>query len=324
MHKRFAIVGPTWKGELPQGVTRYNSPTDRGWMGGRVQTNNKADYQAVYRFQQEMKVVPLSQYGGSYTPPKGTVDPEQDMSPPVEQVAKMDPATYFSTFAELMKNNPPHAQDYPILDRMKRIGIVPGTPFSLASQPEVIREALRAASREALPKIRDAWKKPSNLVNGWALNLSGMGNYGTDYLRRAAVAFGGLGANVPQDAVYPTAFVDADGQTLRSDQRYVIHFEKSEIPPVRGFWSLTMYNDHQLFAENSIDRYAIGDRNELKLNPDGSLDLYLQRESPGADQESNWLPTPPEGNFSLMLRLYWPAPQVLDGSWAPPGVTHAR
>lgn len=316
----FAIVGPGWEGELPEGVARYDSPTAFGWLGGRVQTNGKADYEAVYKFQQDMKAVPLSAYGKSYTPPKGRVDPKLDMSPPVDQVAKMDASEFFSLFVELAKTSPPHAHDYPILDRMKRIGMVPGTRFSAEDLPETVRKALQAAPNDALPRIMNAWKKPTSTVNGWSMNLSGMGNYGTDYLRRAAVAYGGLGANIPEDAVYPTAFVDADGEPLRSDQRYVMHFEKEEVPPVRAFWSLTMYNGLQLFADNPINRYAIGDRDKLSFNPDGSLDLYIQRESPGADKESNWLPAPADGNFSLMMRLYWPALEVLDGSWAPPPV----
>ncbi|MFD1218115.1 DUF1254 domain-containing protein [Microbulbifer celer] len=232
----------------------------------------------------------------------------------------MGAAEFFSLFVELAKKNPPHAHDYPILDRMKRIGIVPGSSFSLEAQSKTVRQSLESAREAALPHIMDAWKKSATLINGWSMNLSGMGNYGTNYLRRAAVAFGGLGANVPDDAVYPTAFVDADGEPLRSDRRYVMHFDKDEMPPARAFWSLTMYNDRQLFADNPIDRYAIGDRDKLTFNPDGSLDLYIQRESPGAGKESNWLPTPADGNFSLMMRLYWPALEVLDGSWAPPQV----
>ena len=133
------------------------------------------------------------------------------------------------------------------------------------------------------------------------------------------IAYAGLGANTIEDAVYPTAVTDADGKPFSSDNRYMLHFNKDQIPPVRGFWSLTMYNERQVFAANPIDRYAIGDRDKLAFNPDGSLDLYIQRESPGQDKESNWLPAPASGPFTMNLRLYWPKPEVLDGSWAPPG-----
>jgi hypothetical protein len=316
----FAIVGPNWKGSLPKGVKEYRSPTGQGLLIGRTQTNGKADYEAVRKFQDGMKAVPLSAYGKPYTPPKGKVDPSQDTSAPPDQVDKMSASTFFTLFAEAIKDNPPHANDYPILDRMKRIGIVPGKPFSFASAPKEVQDALNTAPPVALKQIKEAWSKAGVLANGWRTNLTAIGTYGTDYLHRAGVAYGGYGANAIEDAVYPTAFADADGQQLTSDHHYVVHFDKNQIPPVRGFWSLTMYNDRQLFTANPIDRYAIGDRDKLAFNPDGSLDLYIHRESPGKDKESNWLPAPASGPFTMNLRLYWPKTQVLDGSWAPPAV----
>ncbi len=317
----FAVVGPHWQGQLPKGVEAIRSPTSSVLMIGRTQTNGKADYAAVHQFQDGLKAVPLSHYGKAYTPPKGTVNASQDMSAPPDQVAKMDAATYFSTFAELMKTNPPHGNDYPILARMKRIGIEPGKSFALASASPEAQRALRAAAPDALKQIEGAFRTSGVQANGWRTNLTAIGTYGTDYLHRAGVAFAGLGANTIEDAVYPTAITDAAGQPFSSDRRYVLHFNKDQIPPARAFWSLTMYNDRQLFAANPINRYAIGDRDKLAFGPDGSLDLYIQRESPGPDKGSNWLPTPASGPFTMNLRLYWPERQVLDGSWAPPGVT---
>ena len=242
------------------------------------------------------------------------------MSAPPDQVDKMDGATFFAMFAELMKDNPPHANDYPILERMRRIGIEPGKSFSVASAPKDVQDALNAAPVEALKQIKATWSNSGALANGWRTNLTAIGTYGTDYLHRAGVAYAGLGANVIEDAVYPTALVDADGQPFSSDKRYVLHFAKDQIPPARAFWSLTMYDERQLFAENPIGRYAIGDRDKLALNADGWLDLYIQRESPGKDKEANWLPTPKSGPFTMNLRLYWPKAEVLGGSWASPPV----
>ncbi|ADJ27129.1 DUF1254 domain-containing protein [Nitrosococcus watsonii] len=317
----FAIVGPSWHGKLPAGVREYRSPTGFGWIGGRVQTNGKIDYAAVHKFQDGLKAMPLSHYGQSYTPPKGKVDPNLDMSAPPDQIDEMSAATFFGMFAELMKTNPPHANDYPILDQMRRIGIIPGKSFSLAAAtPKFIQDALENAPKEALPLIKTAWSKAGMLQNGWRTNLTDIGTYGTSYLARAAVAYGGLGANTPQDAVYPTAFAASDGRPFDSSKRYVLHFSKAQIPPVNGFWSLAMYNERQLFAPNSINRYALGDRDKLKFNADGSLDIYIQRNSPGEDKEANWLPTPQGGAFTMNLRLYWPKPAVVDGSWAPPPV----
>ncbi len=316
----FAIVGPHWQGSLPKGVERYDSPTASGLLIGRTQTNGKADYAAVHKFQDGMKAVPLGAYGKPYTPPKGTVRAGQDTSAPPDQVDKMDAAAFYAMFAELMKANPPHANDYPILDRMRRIGIVPGKSFSLADQPKEIRDALTAAPATALQQIKTAWTTSGVLQNGWRTNLTAIGTYGADYLHRAGVAYAGLGANVIEDAVYPTAFADADGKPFDSAKRYVLHFGQDQIPPVRAFWSLTMYDERQLFAANPIGRYAIGDRDKLSFNPDGSLELYIQRESPGKDKESNWLPTPASGAFTMNLRLYWPKAEVLGGAWAPPPV----
>ncbi|WP_332682175.1 DUF1254 domain-containing protein [Bosea sp. (in: a-proteobacteria)] len=316
----FAIVGPNWQGRLPTGVKEYRSPTGLGLLIGRTQTNGKADYEAVRAFQDGMAAVPLSAYGKSYTPPKGTVNPKQDMSAPPDQIDKMDAAIFFAKFAELMKANPPHANDHPILDRMRRIGIEPGKSFALASAPKDVQDALNAAPAVALPAIKGAWSKAGTLANGWRTNMTAIGTYGTDYLHRAGVAYGGYGANAIEDALYPTAFADSEGKPFSSDKRYVLHFAKDQIPPVRAFWSLTMYDERQLFTENPIDRYAIGDRDKLVFNADGSLDLIIQSDSPGKDKEANWLPAPKSGTFTMNLRLYWPKVEATNGAWAPPPV----
>ena len=154
---------------------------------------------------------------------------------------------------------------------------------------------------------------------GWRSNLAKIGTYGADYLGRAGIAIVGLGSNTIEDSVYPTAFTDAEGKPFSSDSRYILHFNKDQVPPVRAFWSLTMYTEEQRLAANPIDRFALGDRDKLAFNPDGSLDLYIQRESPGRDKESNWLPAPASGSFTMNLRLYWPKAQVLDRHVGPPG-----
>ncbi len=322
----YTLTGPGWRGTLPKGTTEIKAPTATGWMIGRTQTDGKKDYAAVHQFQAGLKAVPLSAWGKKgWPPPKGKVDPQQDMSAPVEQVAKMSAAEFFAGFAELMKANPPHANDYPILQQMERLGIVPGKSFDLSKASPDVRAALAAAPAVGQAKILAYAPHAAALVNDWAMIMSPVGTYGTDYLKRAFIAFFGLGANVVEDAIYPSAMVDAHGKPLfQSSEKYVLHLEKDQIPPVRAFWSLTMYNDKQFFADNPINRYAIGDRDDLKFNANGSLDLYIQRESPGADKESNWLPAPKEGGFSLTLRLYWPKSNVLDGTWQPPAVKRAE
>jgi len=316
-----AIAGPGWQGHLPAEATLIHSPTAINWIIGRTQTNGKADYDAVRKFQAGLIATPLSQWGKSYRPPAGKINPNWDTkTPPTEQVEKLSPAEYFSLFTELTKLNPPHANDYPVLHQMRRLGIEPGKPFAFDKVSPDIQRALTETGPAALQKIKTRFLRAGVANAGWRTNLAAIGTYGADYLSRAGVAYAGLGANTIEDAVYPTAITDADGKPFSSDNRYVLHFDKDQIPPVRAFWSLTMYNEKQAFAANPIDRYAIGDRDKLAFNADGSLDLYIQRDPPGNDKESNWLPAPASGSFTMNMRLYWPRPEVLDGSWAPPGV----
>jgi hypothetical protein len=316
----FVIIGPGWSGTLPSGVGVYQSPTACGWLIGRTQTNGVRDYDAVHAFQAGLTAVPLSSYGRPYALPSIRMQPDGSSEPPVEQVAAMDVTTFFRKFVELTAANPPHVNDYPQLSRMRRIGIAPAEAFDLQAATPQIRDALIAAAPAAQAKLSQARASLGTAVNGWRMIGNPIGTYGTDYLRRAIVANSGLGANTREDAIYPSAFTDIDGRPLDSSDRYVMHFEPDQLPPVRAFWSLTMYNDAQFFAANVINRYAIGDRDNLLFNDDGSLDLYVQRASPGGDTMRNWLPAPSEGSFSMNLRLYWPKPDALEGAWAPPAV----
>lgn len=324
------LASADWRGEVPSGATLIRAPTTMGWMIGRAQTNGVDDYADVHEFQNGMSLRPLSVYVQSkteseYSAPKTPRDPSWNLSaPPVVLIEKLSAQSYFEMFAELMKSNAPHANDYPIVQRMQRIGIEPSKSFSFAAAPPEVQQALNSAASIALPAIKSGFAGVGVPKNGWRIALSAIGTYGTDYRARARIAFGGFGANPVEDAVYPGAFADANGKPFSSDNRYVIHFSKDQLPPVRAFWSLAMYDQRQLFSANPLHRYSIGDRDALKLNDDGSLDLYIQRESPGAAKESNWLPAPAQGAFSMTLRLYWPKPQVLDGSWAPPAIQEVK
>jgi hypothetical protein len=316
----FAIAGPGWAGEpLPAGVELIRSPTAVGWMVGRTQTDGTADYAAVHAFQDGMTATPLSAWGTDYRPPRGNVHPDFRW-PPAAQVAEMDAAAFFGRFAELTRHNPPHANDHPILARMRRLGLVPGVPFDLASIDITARAALEAAVPVALERITGWFARGREPVNGWRMLGPPVGTYGTAYLDRAGVSYVALGANVPEDSIYPTAIVDADGEAFDSAGRYELRFAGHEVPPARAFWSLTLYDDRQLFADNPIGRYSVGDRDDLRYSEDGSLTLYVQRDTPGAGKESNWLPAPKSGGFSLSLRLFWPRAEALDGRWQPPAV----
>lgn len=318
----YAITGPGWQGTLPAGVKEYKAPTNIVWILGRIYcTGTPEDYAAVHALQDECKLVPLSSYGKSYTPPAGTVDPSIDMKTAVrEQVNRMSATEYFTLLAKLMKDNPPAAADAPELAKFARIGLVAGQDFDTSKFDPTFEKRIPQVSFDRI-MLQFKVGKPIKNINGFVYDTV-TGIYGTDYLNRALVTAVGLGANRIEDAVYPTSQKDADGRDYEGKNKYVMQFAKGELPPAEGFWSLTMYNAEYFFVENPINRYSISARQNLKPNPDGSVDLYIQNESPGKDKESNWLPAP-AGKFVLMLRMYWPRekpPSIIDATWKIPPV----
>ena len=324
----YAITGPGWKGTLPEGITEYKSPTSIVWLLGRIYcTGTPEDYAAVHKIQDEISVVPLSSYGKPYTPPPGKVDPSIDMKTAVrEQVNALSAEDYFTLLAQLLKDNPPNAADQPMVEKLAKIGIEPGQPFDGSKLSPLAKEAFAAVPKIANERIMAHLKGgiltgDMKLQNGWLFTTK-TGLYGTNYLQRALITAIGLGANRPEDAVYPTSEGPDILGTYDGTKKYVMHFPKGQLPPAQGFWSLTMYDKDYFFVSNPLNRYSISARQNLKANLDGSVDLYIQNESPGPDKESNWLPAPPD-QFILMLRLYWPrptTPSILDGSWSIPQV----
>jgi len=329
--QKYAITGPGWSGTLPAGVTEYKAPTNMVWFLGRIYcTGTPEDYKAVHALQDQISIVPLSAYGKPYTPAPGKVDPAIDMkTPPRDQVNAMDGATYFKLFAELMKANPPAADDAPMVAKLAKIGLVPGQDFDASKLDPAVAKGIAAAPKPAQEKIAAYLKEAlvtgdAKLENGW-LHFKNTGLYGTGYRNRAMITWYGLGANRPEDAVYPTSEGPELLKKYSGANKYVVHFEKGGFPPVNGFWSITMYDKDYFFVPNPINRYTVSARNKFKTNPDGSVDLYIQHESPGKDKEANWLPAPKD-EFVLMMRNYWPkekAPTILDGSWKPPEVKQA-
>jgi hypothetical protein len=317
---RFAVCPPGWSGDLPSGVRRYDAPTRWVWMIGRTEAS-PATYDRVHAFQAALTITPLSRWGSGQLDVVGAVDPSIDAAPPMFQVDHMDAASFFGSAAKLLAEHPAHPQDSPTLDRMERLGLRRGEPFDLAAADPVVRGALEQAVPAAQQAIRAAVATFGTAVNGWHVNTSVMGAYGVWYLKRAAVAFAGLGANLPDDAIYPLVYTDSDGQPFTGAHRYSWHMRRDELPPVNAFWSLTMYDADGFGVPNELDRCAIGDRDALEFNGDGSLDILIQHDRPEAGT-SNWLPAPP-GGFNLCARLYWPRPEALDGRWAPPAVARA-
>jgi len=321
----FAIVGPGWKGSLPPQVQRVDCPTNMAWLLGRTQTNSARDYDFVHGLQQGYKLTPLSAYPEGRQP-LTLADLAETRSrspePPPVKVARMSPIEFFEMFAQLLEHNPTHSADEPMLRQLAQIGLAAGKPFPPGGlSPEVVKaieEGAHAAS--AALESFDPKKLPLGKTN-WTVP-GRYGRYATNYPVRAFTARYLLGALPAEDAVYYSSPRDSTGQPFDGGKRYVVHFDKIAIPPVRAFWSLTLYDDQGYFTANALSRYAIGDRDPLKFNADGSLDLYIQHDAPGGDKDSNWLPAP-AGTFNLALRLYWPSDQVVNGAWTPPAVIAA-
>ena len=344
--RTYALVGPGWTGTLPAGVVRVDSPTNTAWLIGRTYTAGRNDFEAVHRVQDQYSLAPLSQFGKADAAPSLAATPGAEVdietSAP-EQVAALGAAEYFDRLAQLMKANPPAPADAPMVATLASLGIEAGKRFDFEALSSADRRGLddavwfvKALFDVRIPgsqgkldmgpvtrafvkgatKLTDMVKL--NVQNQWRIPLN-IGIYGTDYPLRAIVTLLGYGANVPADAVYPLTSFDADGQRLNGANRYVLHFDKANMPPAEVFWSVTLYTDEFFYFTNPLKRYALGDRDSLKFNADGSLDIHVQKDKPDADKESNWLPAPSDG-FMLVMRLYHPAPEVMNGKWAPSAV----
>ncbi|WHQ72611.1 DUF1254 domain-containing protein [Methylorubrum extorquens] len=330
----FLIAPPGWRPDLrdrfveefklPKETQRIDAPTPYVWVIGRTKTDGPADYAAVHKIQAGYKVTRLSDWGKEVKPVEIKIDPNIDMkTPPKVQVDTMSAAKYFALGAEIMRLHPPHITDEPMLAQLKKIGIEVGKSFDMSKLDPEVQKALDAAPADAQKLM--AWKLPTlaRVVNGWSMNTDTMGVYGNYYLKRAIVTQQGLGANLPEDAIYPLNLGDEAGKPLHGASTYTLHFDKASIPPVNAFWSITLYDLEGFQVPNALNRFAVSSWMPFKYNGDGSLDLYFQNENPGKDKEANWLPAP-KGGFNLTMRLYGPKSDALTGKWNPPAVTRAQ
>jgi hypothetical protein len=317
----YAVVPPGWSGALPAEFARIDAPTNYVWIIGRTRTDGPPDYDAVHKFQAGLIVTPMSEWGKAPQPPVVKIDPSIDMkAPPKIQVDTMSAGKYFAYAAELLKLQPPHLTDQATIARLKRIGIEPGKSFDFDKLDPAVKKGLESAPEDG--QLLMKWKVATvaRVVNGWSMNTDTMGVYGDYYLKRAIVAQVGLGANQPEDAIYPLNLADSEGIPLGGANRYSIHFDKGMTPPAEAFWSITLYDPEGFQVANGLNRFAVSSWMPFKYNADGSLDLYFQNESPGKDREANWLPAP-MGAFNLTMRLYAPKSDALTGRWNPPPIT---
>jgi hypothetical protein len=322
----YLIAGPNWDGQVPSGMTEIKSPTNLVWILNRILINGPSDTPNVHAIQDKIGLVPLSALQGKsnvQSPTSTSTSTSSNISKeiPIKFQPALIPASGIKVYDEIsqgMVDNSPNPPDPQLLAKFASIGIGTGkTPSKDAANNDTIKKALETGIIQG-EKLMDA--KMANVgtkSNGWLVNTD-MGNYGSDYLLRAAVAKYGFGANTAIEALYTTTFTDIQDKPLNGSNDYIIHFKPGQTPPVKAFWSITLYNDKSYFVDNPINRYLIGGLTKgLKNNTDGSLDIYLQNQSPGTQKVSNWLPTPKD-SFNLILRMYGPEEQILNGTWLHP------
>jgi hypothetical protein len=314
----FAIVGPSWQGTLPDGLSGVlHAPTNTVWVLGRTLVRGADDLSAAVAVTSQYKLVPLSAYSeflatGQYTPPTGVpvVPPNPDfVGLPITSAPGFSMPEFFDVLAAVAARNPVPPDQQPQAASLVLDGFL--------NQNQLTSVTVKEANIAFIARLL----RTARVQNNWSVNLN-IGNYGTDYLTRAAIAQYGLGANIPDDAVYPNTSKDSANNSLDGGNSYVIHFAPGQTPPVHGFWSVTVYDQSGFLVPNPINRYTVGSETGLVPNADGSIDILLQSTPPSSLQNSlqnNWLPTP-TGPFNLTLRLYWPDPSALNGSWIIPPV----
>lgn len=317
----FAIIGPNWQGELPPGVTALpRSRSNSVYLLGRTLVDGPADADAVIKLQDQYSLVPLNLWGKA----NAELPQRRDVWAPFD--AKTDPLADWKTMNRAMTEDPPEERLGKLLGLFARVGIGPGQDVE-AQDPATKRGLARAAvdGRQLIINVNRS-KNPfmGEKINGWSIPPPTFGRYGLvdDFLLRAVLCHAGIVTPWAEDAYATNTTTDVNGALLDGAKRYLIRFTPDQVPKVKGFWSLTMYDATFNLTPNPIDRYSVGNRTRgMKLDADGGLTVYIQYESPGKDKESNWLPSPPGGIFTLTFRAYWPDKSVAGGKWAPPGIT---
>ncbi|WP_232248685.1 DUF1254 domain-containing protein [Streptacidiphilus rugosus] len=309
----YLVAGPGQRAEAPAGATVVHAPTPYVWVIGRTQTNGPADYDAVHKVQDGYTLT-------ARVPADHTPDPDTDVTTDaLTLVNSMSAVEFLTHAARALAVNPPHPSDFSLLARIAHLGVVPGREFDPGRFDTAALTRIEAGAGAARDAILGSMATFGTPANGWRTSTETMGVYGNDYFKRAVVAAAGLGANPPEDAVYPVLATDADGAPVVGENDYVLHFDADALPPAGAFWSVTMYDGEGFQAANAIDRFALGDRDPLAYNADGSLDILISHRDPGADRRANWLPAP-LGPLGITMRLYAPGPEALDGRWSPPPV----
>jgi len=313
----YAIVGPSWSGTLPAGVQQLTpSPTPSAFILGRTLLRGPDDLPAVRAIMAQYKLTPLSLWGK----PEANAPESYDVLKPFDR--KTDPLAEWKTMNAAMAENPPPSRHEVLLKQFAQIGVGPG--LDIAGLDSATKRGLQRAAVDGRKLLETALLQGARQknVNGWNYPPADMGRAGAkdDFVLRSALqSMWGIVANDPAEAIYLNTSNDSEGKPLTGANGYIVHFQKGGLPPARAFWSITLYDSRHNLVANPIKRYSIGDRDKVKFNGDGSLDIYVQQSSPGPDKEANWLPSPPE-NFNLVMRAYLPGVEMQEQRWTPPPV----
>ncbi|MBD2654023.1 DUF1254 domain-containing protein [Synechocystis sp. FACHB-383] len=322
----YMVVGPDWKGEKPPGIKKvFRSTTQFALAAYRTQLFNPEDMPNVVKIQSAYKVQPLSAYLKQSPPPSA---PEIDFPKIDKELSKTN---FFEYLDFSLQFAPPGPEEKEIRAKLAKIGVGPDKTFEFKDLSPEHQAQIVLGMKAGKAKIDQYLKDGQKVINGWAM-LDVFGNrefFDGDWLKRAAGAQGGIYGNEVKEATYPLTKTLANGEILDgSKHKYTLTFPAGQYPPVNAFWSVTMYDGKtQLLIKNPINRYLINSPMlpNLKKNADGSLTLYIQKDSPGSDKEANWLPAP-DGPIYLVMRLYWPKenpPSILpvgEGTWKPPAI----
>jgi hypothetical protein len=293
-------------------VTRVDTPTPTGFIIGRLFVAEESDVAAVNELQKQVTMTPLSKYGKPYTPPKVKVVPSKKYSGDL---------SFFEQLGDTLVLNGAPASDAGLLGLFNNIGLTIDHGFDPSNLSDGERKALGQAIKDGESILAAKAADMGKDVNGWQLSPVLDEYFGTSYLFRGAIGYQAMFVNTPIEAYYPGVFKDANGKVLDgSTGKYTITFQKGKTPPVGAFWSVTMYDaKKRLMVDNPINRYKIGSADKLKADSDGSVTIYIQADSPGKDKESNWLPAPKEP-FYMLMRMYLPKIEILNGQYEIPGV----
>jgi hypothetical protein len=316
----YLIAGPGWRGEVPEGITEvFRSSTDTGFVAPRIFMDDTADdRKGIQSVLQQIMMYPLTEY--DRTPKRidwNTIKKLPSQSTGAQEIVWVPPDTFVDTLSLVLADAPP------LPGEEARYGQVMAVLEAAKNDPS-LKAALATAAAEADEEIVKPLFEFRNygqqLPHNWS-TISNEAAFGTDYFTRTAVAKSNIFVNSPNETKYYYQDLDVKGGRLNGANRYAVTFVKGQTPPVNGFWSLTLYNEHHFFAPNEIQRYSVGTKNkDLVFAQDGSLTIYVQREAPSDNvQRANWLPAPTD-DFSLYVRAYWPKTAVTDGSWTPPPV----